>query len=102
MNSLINLLKDHQVAIWCKRAAWVILGVGLVQIILNVYNVSRQFGAGQPLTLGQFLQILGFGLDAVPSLLFFFFMLYAAAAVVNHFVDSEEEDDEAHEDQDSA
>jgi len=46
MNTLTNLLKDRQVGTWCKRAAWFILAIGLVEIALDIYNVSRQFGYG--------------------------------------------------------
>ena len=48
MNTLTNLLKDRQIGTWCKRAAWFILAIGIVEIALNIYNVSRQFGYGSP------------------------------------------------------
>ena len=98
MNTLTNLLKDHQIGTWCKRAAWIVLIIGLVEIALTIYNDTRQFGfVGQPFTLTVLLQILGFGLGFLPSVLFYFFILYAAGAVVNHVVGTQAMDDEADE-----
>ena len=103
MNKLINLLKDYQIGVWCKRAAWVILALGVVQVAFNLYTVSRNLNlAGQPFTLTEFIQLIGYGLSFLPSILFYFFILYAAAAVANHFVGTEEMDDEEVEDQDAA
>jgi len=100
VNTLTNLLKDHQIGTWCKRAAWFVLIIGLVEIALTIYNDTRQFGfVGQPFTLNELLQILGFGLGFLPSVLFYFFILYAAGAVVNHIVGTQAMDDEEDEDQ---
>src|ERR1017187_6793607 len=98
MNTLINLLKDHQIGMWCKRAAWIILVIGLVEVPYNIWNISRQLGStGQPLTLGELIQILGFGLAMLPGIIFEFFILYAAGAVANHVVGTQEMDDETDE-----
>jgi hypothetical protein len=95
MNTLTNLLKDHQVGTWCKRAAWFILVIGLLEIALNIYNVSRQFGYGSPtLPPGFLAQIAGYGIAVLPSILFYFFILYAAGALVDHVVTGSEEDGE--------
>jgi hypothetical protein len=93
MNTLTNLLKDSQIGTWCKRAAWFILAIGLLEIALNVYNVSRQFGYGSPtLPPGYLAQIVGYGIAALPSILFYFFILYAAGALVDHVVAGTEEE----------
>ena len=103
MNSLTDLLKDHQIGTWCKRAAWFVLIIGLVEIALTIYNDSRQLGfIGQPFTLAELLQILGFGLGFLPSVIFYFFILYAAGAVVNHVLGTQAMDDEEDEEQDVA
>ncbi len=112
MNTLTNLLKDHQVGIWCKRAAWIILAFGLVEIAFNIYAVTRQYGYGSPpLTLTELTQILGYGIAVLPSILFYFFILYAVGTLVNHFVagteieshvDEEEENDDMVEDEETA
>jgi hypothetical protein len=101
MNTLINLLKDRQIGMWCKRAAWIILVIGLVEIVFNIYNYARSF-AGQPFTPVELIQLLGYSLAVLPSILFYFFILYAAGAVVNHVVGTQEMDDETEEDQDIA
>jgi len=110
MNTLTNLLKDRQIGTWCKRAAWIILAIGLLEIALNIYNVSRQFGYGSSIvnvTSGLIAQIVGYGIAVLPSILFYFFILYAAGALVDHvvaateeesLVDEEEEDDDMAED----
>lgn len=109
MNILTNLIKDHQVGTWCKRAAWFILAIGLIEIALNIYNVSRQFGYGSPSFQPIILtQLIGYGIGLLPSILFYFFILYAAGALVNHvvagteeesYVDEEEENDDMAEDE---
>ncbi|HWZ18333.1 MAG TPA: hypothetical protein VNW73_06015 [Ktedonobacteraceae bacterium] len=110
MNTFTNLLKDRQIGTWCKRAAWFILAIGIVEIALNIYNVSRQFGYGSPtLPPGYLAQIVGYGIDVLPSILFYFFILYAVGALVDHvvagteeesYVDEEEENDDMVEDED--
>ena len=66
MNTLTNLLKDHQIGTWCKRAAWIILAIGLLEIALNIYNISRQFGYGSPpFTSVTLAQIVGYGLSLI-------------------------------------
>ena len=111
MNTLTNLLKAHKVGTWCKRAAWIILAIGLLEIALNVYNVTRQFGYGSSLvnvTPGVLAQIAGYGIAVLPSILFYFFILYAAGVLVDYtvagteeksYVDEEEEHDEIAEDE---
>jgi hypothetical protein len=102
MNTLTNLLKDHQIGTWCKRAAWIVLVIGLVEIALTLYNDTRQFGfIGQPFTFTELLQILGFGLGFLPSVLFYFFILYAAGALVNQVVGTQAVNDEVDEEQDT-
>ena len=102
MDTLIILLKDHQIGTWCKRAAWIVLFIGLVEIALNIYNYMHQFGlAGQPLNSGIVLEIIGLGLGNLTSVLFYFFILYAAGALLNRFVGVQPTDDEIEEDEDA-
>ncbi len=85
MNSLLNLFKDYQIGTWCKRIAWVIATIYLVQMALATYNVTRQYGLGAPpFNSGEFLQILTFALSYIPPLLFNFFILYAFGVAVDH------------------
>lgn len=96
MNTLINLLKDHQVGKWCKLAAWVVAAIGLVNIVLQVYASGQQYEA-----FGQYSQnlpsyvlptIIHLALSAVPAYIFYFFALYAVGVAINHFVGSTEND----------
>jgi hypothetical protein len=98
MSSLTNLLKDHQIGTWCKRAAWIVLVIGLVEIALDIYALSQQYGYGSPpFTLSELAQVVRFGIAVLPSILFYFFILYAAGALVNHFVAGMEEESDTDE-----
>jgi hypothetical protein len=103
MNTLVNLLKDHKIGIWCKRAAWIILAIGLIQIVSDVYIETQLYSVGFPnlnnLTVTQRWQIFSFSLARIPSLLFYFFLLYAAGAIVNSLVGSQNAPQEADEDE---
>ena len=102
MNTLTNLLKDRQIGTWCKRAAWFILAIGLLEIALNIYNVSRQFGYGSPpLTLSELGQIVGYGVSIPPSILFYFFILYAVGSLVDRVVAYTEEESYVDEEEDA-
>ena len=100
MNTLVNLIKDHQIGMWCKRAAWIIVAVYLVLIASAIYSVTRQYGLGAPsFTQIELLQILNYGLVYIPGLLFNFFILYAAGAIVDYFVGQQEETDDEEEEE---
>jgi hypothetical protein len=93
MNALVNLLKDHQIGTWCRRAAWIIVVVYVVLMVSTVYNVTRQFGLGaQSFNQIELVQLLSYGLAYIPGLIFNFFILYAAGAIVDYFVGQQEED----------
>jgi hypothetical protein len=96
MNTLINLLKDHQVGKWCKLAAWVVAAIGLVNIVLQVYASVQQYKAfgqfGQNLPSYVLPTIIHLALSAVPAYIFYFFVLYAVGVAINHFVGSTEND----------
>ena len=104
MNALINTIKDHQIGTWCKRAAWIVLLIGLVEIVLNIHNEIRQFGlAGQPMNMNWTLLLatIGVGLGNLVSILFYFFILYAVGVLVNQVVGMQATDDEIEEDEDA-
>jgi hypothetical protein len=89
MDTLLNLLKNAQIGTWCKRAAWVILGIGLFQAASSFYLLSQLPNFSWPfLTLSQFLVMLRFVLDPLPSILFYFFILYTVGAIISHFTDN--------------
>lgn len=85
MNSLINVFKDHQIGQWCKRAAWIVLLIGLVQDFCNVFvsvQLTNQVLANEQ-PLATHAQQLSIFLASLPILIFYFFILYAAGAVVH-------------------
>jgi hypothetical protein len=101
MNTLTHLLKDRDVGMWCKRAAWIIVAFDLINIVLNVYSTLPQYnttGAGVVVTTAVLAQAFRFALSFVPSMLFSFFILYAAGVLVDHFVGGEDDTDEVEED----
>ena len=94
MNTLVNLLKDRDVGVWCKRAAWLVVAFDIINIGLSVYGALSQYSsAGYALTASVLVQSLRFAFPLIPSMLFSFFILYAAGVLVDHFVSDEEEDD---------
>jgi len=94
MNILVNSLKDRDVGIWCKRAAWIVVAFNLINVGLNFYAALSQYSsAGIALTASVLAQTLRLGISIVPSMLFSFFILYAAGVLIDHFVGDEEEDD---------
>lgn len=94
MNILTNLLKDYQIGTWCRRVAWVIVVVYLIQIALAIYDVTRQYGLGAPpFNSGEFFQVTSYALPYIPIMLFDFFILYAVGAVVDSFVRQDEEEE---------
>ncbi len=94
MNTLTNLLKDRNVGIWCKRAAWIVVTFGLINIGLSVYgSLSLSSSAGLISQASILMQALLSALSLAPSLLFSFFILYAAGVLVDHVVTSGEENE---------
>jgi polyferredoxin len=94
MNTLVNSLKDRDVGVWCKRAAWIVVAFSLINIGLSVYGALSQYSsAGYALTASVLVQSLRFAFPLIPSMLFSFFILYAAGVLVDHFVSEEEEED---------
>ena len=77
MNTMTNLLKDHRVGLWCKRMAWIILALGILQIVSLAYYYSQISLPGKPgLLLSSALAILAYSG-------FYFFILYAAGTIVD-------------------
>jgi hypothetical protein len=101
MNTLVNLLKDHQVGIWCKRGAWIILAIGLVNAGLEFYTTISQFtGDGiQPVPSSLVWTTVRFALEFIPAPLFYFFILYAAGVLVDHFISAPETQEDTGEDE---
>lgn len=106
MNTFVNLLKDRQVAKWCKLAAWVVATISLINIVIEVYITVPQYSADTPfggLATSVFWQELRLVLASIPSAIVFFFLLYAAGVVVDYVAarKENEEIDELEEDEES-
>lgn len=88
MDVLVKQLKNNQVGLWCKRAAWIIALIGLIEIVLDTYTTIEQYGLSDThlLTPVIFATVLRFALSAAPITLFYFFLLYAAGVIVNHLL----------------
>src|ERR1700682_5169217 len=103
MDTLTNLIEEHEVGDWCKRAAWVLAGLGLLNFFLDFYALFSQnnpFNSSNtsmlPSLVAQIFRIL---LGSISNTLFFFFVLYAAGTVLNHLIAKPEEEDEEEEDE---
>ncbi len=109
MNTLINLLKDRQVGKWCKLAAWVVVAIGLVNVVLGVYTSVQQYNIvgqiGQNVLVSILLQNIRLVISLIPAYVFYFFVLYAIGVALDHFVGSTDEgatdEDELDEDEES-
>jgi hypothetical protein len=92
METLTNLLKEHQVGEWCKRAAWIIAVIGLIETIFGAYSLILQTQhansiGNNPIWWNTIVYVLQIPLPVI----FYFFMLYAAGVFLNHLVPYMEE-----------
>ncbi|HTK09722.1 MAG TPA: hypothetical protein VL485_21300 [Ktedonobacteraceae bacterium] len=103
MDHLIGVFKKHEIGIWCKRAAWIIVAINIINIVYNIYfSIVR--GQGSDLVQDGSLNLLSpiaiptlmIILTTVSATLFPFFILYAAGTLLDHVIADEEEgsDDE--------
>ena len=85
----MNELKKYQIGEWCKRAAWVVAIVGVLDIFVEtvaLFIQNSSYGnnaAPLPLLLPQVLNAI---LVAIPTPLFDALILYATGVVVNRFL----------------
>jgi hypothetical protein len=102
MDRLTGLLKERHIGEWCKRAAWIIAAIGLIEIVLAAYSLILQMqqfnGTGIMIPLWSFvITNLELPLSMIAQATFFFFALYAAGTFINNFIGAaqgEEEEDE--------
>lgn len=78
MNKLTNLLKDHHVGLWCKRMAWIVLAIGILQIVFSIYYEIQLNAPGEPALL-----FLSSALGILATYGFYFFILYAAGTIID-------------------
>ena len=85
----MNELKKYQIGEWCKRAAWIVAIVGILDIFVGtvVLFIQNSSYGSNAIPLPLFLpQVLHFILGAIPTPLFDALILYAAGVVVNRFL----------------
>jgi hypothetical protein len=103
MDRLTGLLKEHHIGEWCKRAAWIIAAIGLIQIILAAYSLVlqiQQINTGNyPVSLWPIVESFAFPLSIIAQATFFFFTLYAAGTFINNFIGGIEDENEEREDE---
>jgi len=93
MDRLTQLLKEHQVGEWCKRAAWVIVALTVIENVIDLSFIGSQpFG---------FFGVLRFVLAELSTALLYFFLLYAAGVIVNRLVAMTERDESEQEEEES-
>lgn len=96
MDRLTGFLKEHQAGEWCKRAAWIIMAIGLIELILTVYNLISQIQmASTSSSPSNWQPSIVYGLlfplfSTIAQLIFFFFVLYIAGIFLNHIAASAE------------
>jgi hypothetical protein len=83
VDDLVRLLRDHEVGLWCKRAAWLI---ALVNVALVALQLPEMLSRSDPATLS--LTILATLLGALANTLWQFSVLYALGAIVTSLVRS--------------
>jgi hypothetical protein len=87
---MTNLLKDYHIGDWCKRGAWIILLIGVLDIVVGIYTAIQQSGASgsAPLsfTIANVLQVV---FSIASPTLFYFLILYIAGLVLNRFAAAE-------------
>jgi hypothetical protein len=99
MGRPLQLLKEHRVGIWCRRAAWIILIISLIRVALAIYSILMlNNNTFTPTIMAQEQNLLSIAteLTTLVEALFYFFILYAAAVVIEHLTGSTrstEEDD---------
>jgi xanthosine utilization system XapX-like protein len=85
----VNELKKYQIGEWCKRAAWIVAIVGIVDIFVGtvvLFIQNSSYGSNAIPLLWFLPQVLHFILGAIPTPLFDALILYAAGVVVNRFL----------------
>lgn len=94
MKRLTDLLRDHHIGEWCKRAAWLIACFGALQIVLFIWAKYGDY-TNKATALFSTASDLASTLQTVVAYLtntiFFFFLLYAAGGLANHFLGTAEE-----------
>lgn len=99
MNTFKRLVKEGKIGRLCKRGAWVVAGLGMLEVVTLLYGSwqvykelpQNQGGGYDAVNFFIFPNIASAFLGAATTL-FFFLVLYSAGAVINSFYGRAEED----------
>ncbi len=88
---MINSLKKYNIGDWCKRGAWIIVAMGLIEIVLGTYSTFQQanLAGGVPVSL-DIVSAVQDALSIATTTLFYFLILYGAGLLANHFAATSE------------
>ena len=81
VDDLVRLLRDAEVGLWCKRAAWLIALINTVLVLFQLLGLLTH-GDLATLPVAILTTILGY----VVTTLWYFFVLYALGAIVGSVV----------------
>ncbi len=83
IDDLVRLLRDQEVGLWCKRAAWLIALLNTVLVVFQLLGIlTHPDLATLPVAL--LTTLLGY----LVTTLWYFFVLYALGAIVTRLVAS--------------
>jgi hypothetical protein len=83
VDDLVGLIKDHEVGLWCKRAAWLIALVNTVLVAFQLLGVLLHTDLAT-LPVALLTTLLGY----IVTTLWYFFVLYALGTIAGHLVRS--------------
>lgn len=78
LDDLLRLLRDNEIGLWCRRAAWAIAVLETVLLVLNLLGILAH---PDPLTLP--VNILTALIGSLIITLWYFFVLYALGVIVD-------------------
>lgn len=82
--SVINSLKEHHIGNWCKRGAWIIAALGLIEIVLGIYSSIQQSSLSGNVSLSfVIVSALPDALSTASTTLFYFLILYGVGLLAN-------------------
>jgi cellulose synthase/poly-beta-1,6-N-acetylglucosamine synthase-like glycosyltransferase len=81
IDDLVRLLRDNEVGLWCKRAAWLIAIVNTVLVLFQLLGLLVHADLAT-LPIALLTTLLGY----VVTTLWYFFVLYALGAIVDRLM----------------
>lgn len=85
-----NTLGKHSIGRWCRRGAWLVAVIGLVEIVALIFSRYTEYpfisGSNNPAFTFYFVTlVLQPVLSALASTVFYFLVLYALGFGCDHF-----------------